>query len=386
MSDEENSDQEYFESELNEENNLDYFGPVKPDDIKIDDVIDEVVDPSDAFARFAGTYYDTSNSDFSGKISKNCASKTVTAFRQTSPEEPPLIKYTRLLGEIKEMSEQLEHLKGSYTINQEAKALQKQASQLKSKLQPLKLSKKYAPFLNQHFPIKEADLHVSNISSELKKKIRDMQNKKEAKENKEEVKGLCYELYQAKPARSKTATSVASLEKRLSALQATIGNSQLQIFPDIRSTIIYVGKKLDKLDQKQLKDLQTKMDYLGRELKHLEKQKDKLASSKKSPYQQKIKQLYDTMPEWDRSGQTLPIVLQRLQSVKALVEAGKDSKGQIKAIKDGKNDVSLLLDKDVALLKKCRKQFKTSLQDVKSVCELEKDFESLAKKMQKHFN
>merc|ERR1712059_125771 len=120
---------------------------------------------------------------------------------------------------IKEMAEKLENLKGSYGINSEAKALQKQAGQLKSKLQPLKLSKKYAPFLNQHFPIKEADLHVSNITSELKNQIKKKQNKKEAKENKEEVKGLCYELYQAKPARSKTATSVASLEKRLAALQ-----------------------------------------------------------------------------------------------------------------------------------------------------------------------
>lgn len=206
------------------------------------------------------------------------------------------------------------------------------------------------------------------------------------KENKEEVKGLTYELYQAKPGRSKTATSVASLEKRLAALEATIGNSQLQIFPDIRSTIIYVGKKLDKLDEKQLKDLQTKMDYLGRELKHLEKQKDKLAATKKSPYQQKIKQLYDTMPEWDRSQAILPILIQRLESVKFLVDAvGKKSKAHIKAIKDGRNEVAILLDKNKDLFSKVQKQFKKSLQEVKGVCELESDFEALAKKMQKHF-
>lgn len=384
MSDSDGDGPEDFKWVPEEDAAFENYYASKPEDVKNDDVIEESVDPADAFARFVGTYYDTTNSDFSGKISKTTAPKIVTVFKPNPPNEPPLVKYNRLDSELKQLKEELEAKKIS-GIAAEAAVLIKKASSASSSLKSYRVSKKFTPFLNPHYPVKEEHLHVKGALASLKKQVKEIQNKKSEESKEDEVKGICYELWQAKPAKSKTATSISSLEKRLNNLEATIGSSQLQIFPDIRSTIIYIGKKLEKLDGKQLSSLQSKMDYLSRELKHLEKQKDKLASAKKTEYQKKVKELYNLMPEWDRSAAALPIIRQRLETIKALVVAGAKSDQQLSKVTDTKNEVSILLDKNSSLLKKVQNKFKNDLKEVKVVCDLEKDFEELTKKMQQHF-
>lgn len=91
------------------------------------------------------------------------------------------------------------------------------------------------------------------------------------------------------------------------------------------------------------------------------------------------------MPEWDRSAAALPIIRQRLETIKALVVAGAKSDQQLSKVTDTKNEVSILLDKNSSLLKKVQNKFKNDLKEVKVVCDLEKDFEELTKKMQQHF-
>jgi len=378
---------EILESEPNAEDNAYAYSNYNPPPVTSNiHVIDLDVDASESFSKFVQTYHDTSTRDYTSKINKRSKPATRVVFQSHPAVEGPLEKYQRLEAELKEFKDELAALQDAGRISDVSVDLLKEIGVIKSQLLPFKISKKFAPFLNAHFPTKEESLHEKGITAKLRNKIKKSEGRKESKVQDEEAKGICYEFYQHKPAKSKSAPSQKALEKRLKALETTIGTSELQIFPDIRSTIIYVGKKMDGLNDKQLKDLQTKMDYLSRELKNLEKKKTKLSAAKKSDYQKKIRELYSLMALWDEASNTLPIINKRLQSVKALNDAGKDSKKQLKDVVSKKNDVAVALDKNRDRLKKVKGQFSSAMEDIKDVVGLEEAFSNLAKKMSEKFS
>jgi len=250
-------------------------------------------------------------------------------------------------------------------------------------MQSLKASEKYASLLRRDFPLNEKEMQTKNGCSVLRDVIEKIENPEEGKEYKPEMKNVSYKFYGIAGGQSARTLDIIFLDRRLSALEETIGVSRLEMLPDIRAAVNFLSHKLKSLSKDKLKKVGMRMKRLLNEMANLEKDINKLAGTKKCDYQQKISRLYAMMGLWDQSAKQLPIIAARLQSIKDLSDACKGSKGKVQAAIREKDKNQDLLKENVDLLASTRKNFQDSLAQFKTMCDLQKDFTDLSKKMQK---
>jgi len=340
-----------------------------------DDVIEESMPISKAFAKFALAEHDTSDVDFTGNVTSIPLTDRSNFRAEPSYSEVPTERFKRINQELKNLKKDLGTLKDAQSG--------KDVDDLIAVMQSLKANEMYAPVLNLDFSLSSDDAQSKGAVSALREEIAKIESKKEKKEDSQEMGGASYKFYGLHGGQVERGAEIVALDKRLGVLESTIGTSRLEMMPDIRTGVRFIQGKMEGLGKDKMSSAGKKMKGLSRELLNLEKEKDKLAGAKKSDYQKKISELYSMMGRWDQSSQQLPIIAARMQTIKDMVDVGKGSKGGLKALIAEKNKSQDLIAANKDLLVATRKNFSNSLAQMKSMCALEKNLSDLGKKMQK---
>lgn len=373
---------EIFESDANQYEDTNLWGTYSRNytlERKSDEnVIEDTIDPAEAFKKFANKQLDLSNVDFSKNA--DCQAGNSVKFSQDSGcSESMAARYKRLITELKDLENEAGAIEKADKKMGGAK-IQSAAKDLISTMKKLEGNGRFESVMKKDHPMVAGEAQAIGACSALKEEINKVENPPPVEEVKSEMKGISYEFYGLGGGAAERTQEIVILDRRLAALESTIGNTRLAMMPNIRTSLEFIGRKMEVLDRDKMRNAEKKMNSLAREMKTLERDKNKLAGAKKSDYQKKIAELYGMMGRWDQSSQQLPIVVARLQSIKDMHEAGKGSQGQLQSVIKEREKTENLLKENGQLLADTNNKLKGALDKMKKMLDVEKSINGLKSK------
>jgi len=197
---------------------------------------------------------------------------------------------------------------------------------------------------------------------------------------------VTYELYYANDYnKSKSLVKTAELEKRVTDIENLVGRNGLpEEFPDLQTGVEQLQHKLKLFDSSKLDAIKNKMQTVGDEIKIFLSKKEKVPAGLKEGTEKKIEECYATILKWDPIAQQLPIIINRLQSLKVLHEESVIFNETLNQITTEQTQVSELLKSNENTFKELDKNFKANTQAILSNIEaLDKRFVALAARIDK---
>jgi len=177
----------------------------------------------------------------------------------------------------------------------------------------------------------------------------------------------------------------AELEKRVTDMENLVGRNGLpEEFPDLQTGVEQLQHKLKLFDSSKLDAIKNKMQTVGDEIKIFLSKKEKVPAGVKEGTEKKIEECYATILKWDPIAQQLPIIINRLQSLKVLHEESVLFNETLNQITTEQAQVSELLKSNENTFKELDKNFKVNTQAILSNIEaLDKRFVALAARIDK---
>jgi len=197
---------------------------------------------------------------------------------------------------------------------------------------------------------------------------------------------VTYELYYANDYnKSKSLTKIAEVEKRLTDIERLVGRADLpEEFPDLQTAIENLHNKLKLFDSSKLDAIKLKMQNVGDQIKDFLNKKEKIPTTVKEGTEKKIEQCYNMMLYWDTIAQQLPIIINRLQSLKVLHEESVMFNETLNQITSEQSQLSELLKSNESTFNELNKNFKENTQSILSNIEaLDKRFAALSARIDK---
>lgn len=182
------------------------------------------------------------------------------------------------------------------------------------------------------------------------------------------VQKIVYELYSI-PDREKLGQVVNYLhmEKRIAEIEHLIGISALdpEVYREgsnICDTVARLEKQVSLLDHRTINVLQKKLESTNAELDKLMKRD---SSEQRTGDFHKINQLYDKIQQWDSHVESIPLLIDRLASLKRVHDDAIISSNCIEKMQQQQSDIQRLLGNEDTLLK----QLTTSFQENMTIAE-----------------
>ncbi|XP_041036190.1 dynactin subunit 2 isoform X2 [Carcharodon carcharias] len=308
------------------------------EELNSDSVERIVVNPNASYDKFKDKRVSTKDIDFSDRISKARRTGYESGDYEILAEgsgvkESPQQKYQRLLHEMKELSEEVEHIKNSMKDSAAEEkltpvALANQVASLKQHLVTLQLEKVLGP---------DATIDLTDPEGALAKRLLTQldvtrsgkgpsSSAGKGRDTTGDSNAVTYELYyRPEQTRFTQAAKVAELEKRLADLEAAVGTDSERQNPltvglqgsCLMGTLEVLQSKVSTLDPATLDQVEARLQSVLAKLNEIAKHK---AANEEAETQSKISQLYDLIQKWDTMAMTLPHVVERLVAVKDLHE------------------------------------------------------------------
>lgn len=298
-----------------------------------------VINPNAAYDKFKDKLVNTKGLDFSDRIS---ASRRVgyesgefeILGEGSGEKETPQQKYLRLVYEIQELSKEVESIQ---TATKESDAeerltpvvLWQQAAQLKQQLVSAHLDTLLGP--QAHINLADPDgalarrlLHQLEVAKGSRVSSTGGGQPTATEQGPDGV--VVYELH-SRPEQEKfnNAVKMAELEKRLAELETAVGSGSDNPGPlgagvqgaSVMDTIELLQARVSALDSATLDQVEARLQSVLGKMNEIAKHK---AAIEAAETQNKVSQLYDLAHEWHAMSTSVPQVVQRLVSVKALHE------------------------------------------------------------------
>uniref|UniRef100_A0A672L3I6 Dynactin subunit 2 n=1 Tax=Sinocyclocheilus grahami TaxID=75366 RepID=A0A672L3I6_SINGR len=290
-----------------------------------------VVNPNAAYDKFKDKHVSAKGLDFSDRISKSRrvgyeSGEFELLAEGCGVKETPQQKYQRLVNEIHELCQDVEHIQVTTKESSSEErltpvALAQQAAQLKQQLVSAHLDSLllHLDFLSCKYNT-EHDLEVA----------RGVRSGAGAESKTAAPKGpdgvILYELH-SRPEQEKFTESakVAELERRLAELETALGSGSEKQGPlssgvqgaSLMDTIELLQARVGALDAATLDQVEARLQSVLGKMNEIAKHK---AAIEDAETQNKVSQLYDVVQKWDAMATSLPQLLQRLLAVRELHE------------------------------------------------------------------
>uniref|UniRef100_A0A672LBW5 Dynactin subunit 2 n=1 Tax=Sinocyclocheilus grahami TaxID=75366 RepID=A0A672LBW5_SINGR len=271
-----------------------------------------VVNPNAAYDKFKDKHVSAKGLDFSDRISKSRrvgyeSGEFELLAEGCGVKETPQQKYQRLVNEIHELCQDVEHIQVTTKESSSEErltpvALAQQAAQLKQQL------------VSAH--LDSLLLHLDFLSCKYNTE-HDAKSKTAAPKGPDGV--ILYELH-SRPEQEKFTESakVAELERRLAELETALGSgSEKQVSCRLQDTIELLQARVGALDAATLDQVEARLQSVLGKMNEIAKHK---AAIEDAETQNKVSQLYDVVQKWDAMATSLPQLLQRLLAVRELHE------------------------------------------------------------------
>eukprot|EP00438_Fugacium_kawagutii_P013572 Skav234776 [mRNA] locus=scaffold2396:399034:399549:- [translate_table: standard] len=132
-------------------------------------------------------------------------------------------------------------------------------------------------------------------------------------------------------------SSIAEIEKQLGVLQSS------NPFPDLQTAITQLHKRISLLDATKLETIQKSLDKVLGEVQQVLNKKSELEGTDKD-LDQKVSQLYDFCHRWSATAASLPLIVQRLQSLQALHLQSASFASRLNALEKRQEELARLLE------------------------------------------
>ncbi|XP_051569077.1 dynactin subunit 2 [Myxocyprinus asiaticus] len=297
-----------------------------------------VVNPNAAYDKFKDKHVGTKGLDFSDRISKSRRVGYESGDYELLAEgcgvkETPQQKYQRLVNEIHELCQDVEHIQVSTKESGAEErltpvALAQQAAQLKQQLVSAHLDSLLGP--NAHINLTDPDGALAKRLLTQLEVARGVRSSAGGEGKSAPPKGpdgvILYELH-SRPEQEKFTESakVAELERRLAELETAVGSGADKQGPlsagvqgaSVTDTILLLQARVSALDAATLDQVEARLQSVLGKMNEIAKHK---AAIEDADTQNKVSQLYDVVQKWDAMATSLPQVVQRLIAVKELHE------------------------------------------------------------------
>ncbi|TRY98920.1 hypothetical protein DNTS_032008 [Danionella cerebrum] len=305
-------------------------------------------------------------------------------------KETPQQKYQRLVHEIHELCQDVEHIQTSTKAsNAEERltpvALAQQAAQLKQQLVSAHLDSVLGP--DAHINLADPDGALAKRLLTQLEATRGVRSGGSAEGKTAPPAGpdgvILYEIH-SRPQQEKfnESAKIADLERRLAELELAVGSSSDKRGPlsaglqgaSVTETMELLQARVGALDASTLDQVEARLQSVLGKMNEIAKHK---ASVEDAETQSKVSQLYDLVQQWDAVSSSLPLVVQRLTAVRDLHEQAMQF-GQLLAHLDTTQQmISNSLKDDSSLLAQVQQTMKENLLAV------EENFSALDQRMKK---
>ncbi|GAB5365866.1 hypothetical protein AAMO2058_001095300 [Amorphochlora amoebiformis] len=410
-----------YETEDVDEKTPQYVAPPR-DQKQSDDVITTTFKPQLAFERFAGAIYDTATADIGLQIRKLSSDREFFSSeplkKRSTVFQSPLQRYTQLNNEIdsflKDLKELADDLKESKdptnVVSREATDLiTKQLLAMKEKLAAIEMDEDQKRLLQTTFPIDGSKLKQKALSNQLASQIEAISERKKKSAAGGTVGGtsgaIQYELYCQPDKETSKLASLSALDRRVAHIEKLIGQQKKVVgtkYPDIHTAVHYLKKRMELLNKAKLDAISNRIKRLLVDLMKL----SKAASTAQAPvvapgapggpsietkeskprvsnddgkelptkeeiinHYAKVNHVYSMLTRYQESANQLPIVIERMKSLRSLHEHTATAMGRLNRLEKMQATMDAVLKQNKTMLKKMEDSFtanmKTMMNNVK---------------------
>ncbi|XP_074658882.1 dynactin subunit 2-like [Tubulanus polymorphus] len=345
--------------------------------------------PNEAYSKFKGSKLDSSNLDFSDRISQSRRTGYVAlpeyemASSEDRSQESPAQKYHRLQHEIRELADETKKIQDNLKDDEMA-----------DKLSPVQLAQQ-TEFLQQQL----ADLHLeallgpdakvdlSDPEGALQKRLlKQIDAYKQTKAsptkasptaaaaaaagNQAAGDHITYELFY-KPEQAKFAHTarMADLEQRLERMEAVIGNNPEALSAvtsgiadkGLVAVVSHLKSKIGLFDPEQLELIEGRMISLVGKLNQIAEKKEVIEDGEK---QSKVSQLYDLVKKWEVVSENVPHVVDRLTALKELHEQALQFSQALTHLDTSQQQIDTTMKTHADMLQQLKMTFETNMNQI----------------------
>uniref|UniRef100_A0A671SID8 Dynactin subunit 2 n=1 Tax=Sinocyclocheilus anshuiensis TaxID=1608454 RepID=A0A671SID8_9TELE len=352
-----------------------------------------VVNPNAAYDKFKDKHISAKGLDFSDRISKSRrvgyeSGEYELLAEGCGEKETPQQKYQRLVNEIHELCQDVEHIQASTKESSSEErltpvALAQQAAQLKQQLVSAHLDSLLGP--NAHINLTDPDGALAKRLLTQLEVARGVRSGAGAEGKTAAPKGpdgvILYELH-SRPEQEKFTESakVAELERRLAELEmACVGVCGCVCVAGVQGgslmdTIELLQARVGALDAVMLDQVEARLQSVLGKMNEIAKHK---AAIEDAETQNKVSQLYDVVQKWDAMASCLPQLLQRLLAVRELHEQAMQFGQLLTHLDTTQQMINSSLKDNSSLLSQVQQTMKENLLAV------EENFSTLDQRMKK---
>eukprot|EP00808_Paulinella_micropora_P009345 g48211.t1 len=315
-----------------------------------EDVVSEKINPLLAFEAFAGKI-------FEGKDRYLQLSSNRTEFSHeilpTSKQhfETPLDRYNRLKSEVEAFQKDMAILQKEAAspdngIQEFSRNISRDLGVLGDEL--VALEREYRPLLS----VKDVSASDQALVTQLMAQVKALQQNNQqtaASSPNASQGGFKYELYYSAlgegedQTKRRTQQDVQALDRRIASLEQRLGFQDVP-YPSLEAGLADLHKKLLLLDEGALDRLAMRVTQLNQAFDKL--QASQSGAAKKADSSDKVEHVYAQMNKWDSAAQRLPVVIERLHSLRYVHEEAADATMRLQAVEDTSNTASRLLQED----------------------------------------
>ncbi|KAM7447694.1 Dynactin subunit 2 [Porites harrisoni] len=293
------------------------------------------IDSSKAFEKFSGKYLDSTDSDFSGQSGPRQMRGYVTKTEYEmlgdgTTKETPQNKFNRLQHEIRELAEELEHIKDTMQDEKEEKKLSpvvlvQEVQTLQKQLEDLHL----VNVLGKE-ALTVASTPQAGLSERLQTQLEAFKSAEAlgSKQAKSDESCVTYELfYKPEHAKFNQLSKISEMEQRVQKLETVLGNDPTQLSAittdleikekNLLAAASALEAKVALLDANHIEHVDARLQGI---LHHISALSEKKGEAENSAKENKVSELYDLLNKWDSFVDVVPDLITRLQTLKALHE------------------------------------------------------------------
>ncbi len=388
-----------------------------------------------AFERFAGAIYDTQTADLdmATKIRKLSSDREFFAAGAKGREAPfvsPLQRYTQLRAEVStfladlgSLASDLKEAKNpaNATPVEATELLTKQVLAMKQQLAALETDDDQKRLLSHSFPIDSSMLQQQALNEQLRQQISKATEAK-ASAAATTVSGMGsrapagsvqYEIYHRPDKSSSTLAGISELDRRVAKLEKLLGQQKDVIgvrYPDVHTAVHYLKRRMELLDKNKLNAISEKIKHLLADMMRLAQAtgaagggaRESKGSATPSGdgsggkegamptrdeilrHQQKVNSIYSLLNRYQETSEQLPLVINRLKSLRALHEHGATAMSRLQKLQSQQQTVDAVLKQNKEMLTRLDASFKANMETMqKNMSLLQSRFGSLSAQMSK---
>uniref|UniRef100_A0AAR2M4Q8 Dynactin subunit 2 n=1 Tax=Pygocentrus nattereri TaxID=42514 RepID=A0AAR2M4Q8_PYGNA len=350
-----------------------------------------VVNPNAAYDKFKDKRVGTKGLDFSDRISKTRRVGYESGEYELLAEgcgvkETPQQKYQRLVNEIQELTQEVEHIQANVKESSAEErltpvVLAQRAAQLKQQLVSAHLDSLLGP--NAHINLADPDGALAKRLMTQLELARGVRSSAGGEGKGSGLKGpdgvVLYELH-SRPEHERFTESakIAELGRRLADLETAVGSGTdkqvcwLTLL--LIETIELLEARVSALDAATLDQVEARLQSVLGKMNEIAKHK---AAIEDAETQNKVSQLYDVVQKWDAMATSLPQVVQRLIAVKELHEQAMQFGQLLTHLDTTQQMINNALKDNSTLLTQVQQTMKENLVSV------EENFAALEQRMKK---